>query len=152
MATLYADLNQSDRVLGTEENDVIIGGNGNDILSGGREISGSDYISGGLGDDYLIGDNSPNSSDVLVGGAGSDTFVVADSSRLGNRESINSNNAVKIEDYSNEDNILFDVKHYEGLYNVHFGTGVSENALSFIYDENDEMLAAISGTEHFYLE
>lgn len=61
--TLYADKNNNDRILGTEENDVIIGGDAHDILSGGREQSGSDYIDGGLGNDYLVGDNSPGSND-----------------------------------------------------------------------------------------
>ena len=151
MATLYADQNQGDRVIGTEENDVIIGGNGNDSLSGGREISGSDYIEGGNGNDFLVGDNSPGSSDVLVGESGSDTFVIADGSRLGNFNRISSDNAIKIKDYSSEDTIVFNVNNFSGLYDVHYGAENSEDAITFIYDENREILAAISGTEHFYI-
>ena len=151
MATLYADKKNNDRILGTEENDVIIGGDAHDILSGGREQSGSDYIDGGLGNDYLVGDNSPGSNDTLTGGAGSDTFVIADSSRLGSFEGISSDNAVYIRDYSSEDTISFSVSNFDSLHDVHYGSGGSDGALTFIYDDSNELLATISGTEHLFL-
>lgn len=140
-----------DYLLGTGINANIAGGAGNDFLGGGigndtlSGNGGSDQLYGGEGNDYLIASNYAGSIgiDVLSGGTGSDVFDIHfDFGSSANGE-------IKILDYSAEDSISFSSN--EQLRQVHYGTGGGENTITFLYNESDQRVATISGTEQFFL-
>lgn len=129
-------------IVGGSGNDTLVGGHGNDTLSGSL---GSDQLFGGLGNDHLSAINYAGSggSDQLTGGSGSDVFDL--SFQFG----ANSNDIIKVLDYSAEDHISFSSS--EQLYSVHYGSVGDGEVVTFIYNESNELVASINGTEHFFV-
>jgi Ca2+-binding RTX toxin-like protein len=136
--------NENTRIFGNDENDNIYGEGGNDTIAGGQ---GSNYLSGGDGNDYLIGANGMGANDTLTGGSGSDIYLISNLP-----SGISSDNDIFVLDYSTEDSISFSLNFgtgtsYDELTDVHYGLG--DSTLTFIQDQNNEIIATISGDPYF---
>lgn len=107
-------------------------------------------LSGGDGNDHLAGTNMVGNKDVLTGGTGQDIFRIS-----GGYGEIRGENAIEIKDFTSEDTIefgFFGEADPDNFYTVHYGSSSEGADITFIRDgQNGELVAAINGTEPYYL-